>query len=161
MAAPLEEREVEEEVLAAFRKIDFSALGIPNIYRPSHISSGGGHSAVVFCHEDYDPFGDPQENISRVTQFPNLLVTFGNNDFGQCGHDFGESFQQIIPPQIIKNKSSEIIWNPVKETCFQKINPIKKSDQFIVLFFSPKVVERSEAKSAKRSFASKYLKLNF
>ena len=118
-------KEIEEETLAAFREIDFSSLGIPNIYRPSHISSGGGHSAVVFCHEDYDPFGDPQENISRVTQYPNLLVTLGNNDFGQCGHENLESFQQIIPAQVIRNKLSETIWNPVKERCLKNlINPL-------------------------------------
>ena len=119
-----EEDEIQEEVLAAFREIDFSSLGIPNIYRPSHISSGGGHSAVVFCHEEYDPFGDPQENISRVTQYPNLLVMLGNNDYGQCGHEF-DSFQQVIQTQKFFNKKFETVWNPVKERSFSFTTFIK------------------------------------
>jgi len=140
--AQQEEREIEEEVLAAFREIDFSSLGIPNIYRPSHISSGGGHSAVVFCHEDYDPFGDPQENIARVTQYPNLLVTLGNNDFGQCGHNFLERFQQIIPAQAIINKASEIIWNPVKERCF-KYHQLTSDSQVLKLQSNSTIVNFS------------------
>ena len=34
---------------------------------------------------DYDPAASPQENISRAIEYPNFVVTLGDNYFGQCG----------------------------------------------------------------------------
>lgn len=107
---------IEEDVIAAFREIHFENLNLPLVYRPIHISAGGGHTAVIFCHEDYDPFGDPQENVRRITQYPNLLVTMGDNHFGQCG-DSSTLSQRVVETQTFHNGKFRTQWNPVKAFC--------------------------------------------
>ena len=77
---------MEDEILLAFRRVNFHKdVGIPHFYRPLSIAAGGAHTAIVFGHVDYDATAPPQENIARAAEFPNFVLTMGNNDFGQCG----------------------------------------------------------------------------
>ena len=111
--------DIEEELLQAFRRVNFEKdMGIPPFYRPLSISAGGAHTAVVFGHVDYDATAPPQENIARAAEFPNFVVTMGNNDFGQCGVEskFYDTYN-IIDDQEYLDGDQMRDWAPFKTIC--------------------------------------------
>ena len=114
-----EDEAADETVLGAFRPIPFHRdCGIPRDYKPLSVSAGGAHCAVVFGHVDYDASGTPQENIARAIEYPNFVVTLGNNDFGQCGvEDERYSNYNIIDDLQYHDGDRHHQWHPFKTVC--------------------------------------------
>ena len=56
-------------------------------YRPIEIAMGGAHSAMILGSQNWDHETTPTQKREQSLLNPNVLITFGNNELGQCGVD--------------------------------------------------------------------------